>query len=119
MKAMKKILSIMSLIAIVVSALTLTGCGKDDKKNQKPSIVGEWKVESEEGYDFRYVFNDDGTGKYVYSGSEIKFTYEDKGDKVVILFEGNTVESELEYRVDGNSLIIKNSFGQDVKYNKQ
>ena len=56
MKAMKKILSIMSLIAIVVSALTLTGCGKDDKKNQKPSIVGEWKVESEEGYDLRYIF---------------------------------------------------------------
>lgn len=119
MKNMKKILSILGIIAMVMTALTLTGCGKDDKKNEKPSIVGEWKVESEDNYDFRYIFNEDGTGKYVYPGSELRFTYEDKGDKLAIVFEGNTVESELEYRIEGSTLIIKDSFGKDVRYNKQ
>ena len=119
MKTMKKLLSIVSLFAIVMTALTLTGCGKNEKKDEKPSIVGEWKVESEDNYDFRYIFNEDGTGRYVYPGSELRFTYEDKGDRIVIVFDGNTVESEFEYRIEDNTLIIKDSFGQDVRYNKQ
>ncbi len=119
MKNMKKILSIVSIVAVVMAALTLTGCGKNDNKNKQPSIVGEWKLESEDKQDYRYKFNEDGTGKYIYTSSELPFTYEDKGDKVVILFEGNTVTTELEYRIEDNILIIKDVFGNDVRYNRQ
>lgn len=119
MKTMKKIVSVIAMIVIIMGVLTLTGCGKKDKNESKSSIVGVWKVESEENYDFRYVFNDDGTGYYAYMENQLPFTYEDKGDKVVIVYSGNPIESEIEYRIEGNTLIIKNEFGKEIKYNKQ
>lgn len=112
MKNTKKLFSLICIAFIAIATLTLTGCGKDNK-NTKP-LVGSWE---HSGY--TYKFNDDNTGAYMFYTTEMKFTYEDKGDKVSIKYENATVPSEFEYRIEGNKLIIKDSFGKDVEYTKK
>ena len=81
---MKKILSILLVVCLVMGLMT--ACGGDDKKAGKKeetiTIVGTWEYES---MGAAYVFNADGTGAYQFAGSEMKFTYTDDGstdDKV-------------------------------------
>lgn len=117
---MKKIISIVSIIAIIIVALTFTGCGRNKSEEEKKvSIVGTWKIEAEVDLDYKYVFNEDGTGAYQYNGAELKFTYEDNGNSIKIMFDGSPVASEVEYKIEGDILTIKDSFDKDVKYKKQ
>lgn len=113
MKATKKIVSIICVMMIALSTLALTGCGKDSK-----SIVGQW-VYKLGNSEYVYTFNDDGTGSYNAFGVEMKFTYEDDGENVSILYDGNTVASKYAYKVEGKKLTIKDSFGIDVVYTKK
>ena len=111
---MKKTILLIGVIAVLAAALfVLTGCG--EKKEEANTIIGSWQHTS--GY--TYTFNNDKTGSYSLSGTEMKFTYEDKGDKVSILYTGNTQASEYAYRIEGNKLIIKDSLGSDVEYTKK
>ena len=103
---MKKI--ILGLL-VIVGILTLTGCNKN-----KNSIVGSWKHG-----EYTYTFKEDKTGNYAVGNNKMEFTYEDDGKKVSILYKGNTTASSYEYNIDGNKLIIKDSFGQDVEYTKK
>ena len=119
MKKMKKVVSLLSIIAIIMGVLCLSGCGKKKEEEKKPSIVGTWKIDTEEDIDFKYVFNEDGTGAYVYYNSKIEFRYEDNGDKVKIIFDGDSVENSLEYRIEGDILFIKERFNNEVRYKKQ
>ena len=107
MKILKKLLLV---IVVLVGAFALVGCG-----NTK-SIIGSWKYK-DGGY--TYTFNKDKTGSYTIGSTVMKFTYEDDGKKVSILYEGNTIASEYEYKIDGKKLIIKDSFGSDVEYIKK
>lgn len=110
---MKKTLLIAGLALMLVAfVVILTGCGS--KKDQ--GIIGSWKYELG-GY--VYTFNEDKTGNYAFGDTKMEFTYEDDGSKVSILYTGNTSPLELEYRIEGNKLIIKDSFGSDVEYVKQ
>jgi len=118
MLSMKKIISIMSMFAIITCALMLTGC-KKEKKEEKISVVGTWVIESEANLNYKYTFNADGTGDYEFYGTSLPFKYEDKGDKLVITFKDNDVASEYKYRIEGNTIIIKDGSGKDVRYNKQ
>ncbi len=107
---MKKIVKSIFVVSVVLClVVVLSGCGKSSK-----GIVGSWAHDS-----YVYTFNSDKTGNYDISGSKMEFTYEDDGKKVSILFKGNTVASDFEYRIDGNKLIIKDSFGNDVEYIKK
>lgn len=112
MKSTKKLLSVLVIAIMAIAALTLTGC--ENKKNSAPSLIGSW---DHSGY--VYKFNEDKTGSYSAYSTEMKFTYEDKGDKVVISYEGTTSPNEFGYRIEGNKLIIKDSFGEDVVYTKK
>lgn len=103
----KKIL--LAMIAIV-ALVTLVGCGSKEDSN---SIIGTWKHEST---DYTYKFNKDKTGSYSYGNQEMKFTYEDSGTDVSILYDGNTMASTYDYKIDGKKLIIKDSLGSDVIY---
>ena len=103
---MKKFISGVLLVLVV---LTIVGCQKSGN-----SIVGSWKHS-----EYVYTFNDDNTGSYSAGSGKMEFTYEDNGKKVSILYKGNTVASEYEYKVSGNKLTIKDSFGNDVVYEKQ
>lgn len=105
---MKKI-SLLLVTVLLLGVFVLTGC----KKNN--GIVGQWKHTS--GY--VYTFNSDKTGSYSYGSTEMKFTYEDDGKKVSILYTGNTNASSYEYKIEGNKLIIKDSFGKDVEYTRK
>ena len=49
----------------------------------------------------------------------MEFTYKDDGKKVSILYKGNTSPLELEYKIEGKKLIIKDSFGSDVEYERK
>ena len=96
----------------MLNTLMLSGCGKsEDSKNQSNTIIGSWE---HSGY--VYTLNEDKTGSYTAYGSEMKFTYEDDGKQVKILYNGNTIPGTYEYRIDGNKLIIKDSFGSDIEY---
>lgn len=112
---MKKLLvSIGLIIMLAASVFALSGCGKnEDKKDQKP-LIGSWEHSG-----FMYTFNDDNTGSYTVYGTPMNFTYEDDGSKVKILYKGNTIPGTYEYKIDGKKLIIKDSFGSDVVYEKK
>jgi len=112
---MKKTISIIALVLMLVaSAFVLTGCG--EKKEEDKGVVGKWEYQS-----YVYTFNEDKTGNYDYgnSGKGMEFTYEDNGTELSILYTGNTSPLVLKYRIDGNKLIITDSFGKDVEYVKK
>jgi len=103
---MKKSLLAIGLVVMLISCLfVLAGCGK---KEESKGLVGSWEYTSG-GY--VYTFNADKTGNYAYGESKKEFTYEDDGSKVSILYTGNTEPLELEYRIEGDKLIIKDSLG--------
>lgn len=107
----KKILfGLVALIAVV----TLVGCGS---KSEDKGLIGSWEYKDYSGY--VYTFNEDKTGSYSAFGTEMKFTYEDNGKEVTILYDGNTDASTFEYKIDGKELTIKDSFGSDVVYVKK
>lgn len=110
---MKKIvLTIIMVSMLIVSVFALTGCG--EKKEEEKGLIGKWGHSS-----FVYTFNNDKSGEYDVAGRIMKFTYEDDGEQLSILYEGNTSPTVLKYRIDGNKLIITDSFGSDVEYTKK
>ncbi len=111
----RALLSTGFILTLMFSILLLSGCGKnEDSRKQSNKIIGSWK---HSGY--VYTFNEDKTGSYTAYGSEMKFTYEDDGKKVKILYNGNTIPGTYEYRIEGDKLIIKDSFGNDLEYIKK
>ena len=112
----KKFKTIITAVVLLAVAFMVTGCGKKDNSNKSP-LVGVWKGE-EEYSDYGYKFNEDGTGSYLIINTEIPFTYQDKGDKIAFIFNDNQIEKVVEYRFDGNALIIKELNGE-VRYIKQ
>ncbi len=107
---MKKTLLVLSVIFVLAASLiVLTGCEK-----KAEGLVGKWGYNS-----FVYTFNEDKTGTYDAAGTLMNFTYEDLGTKVSILYTGNTSPLELNYRIEGNKLIVTDSFGKDVEYVKK
>ena len=107
---MKKIVLIIGIILVVVVAtIVFVKVG-----NKKEGLVGKWEYSS-----FVYTFNKDKTGTYDSLGTEMEFTYEDDGSTVSILYNGNTSPLELKYTIEGDKLIITDSFGTDVEYTKK
>lgn len=114
---MKKTVKSLLIITMLLSAILLfAGCGnKKDNKSSNP-IVGVWK--SDLG-DFTYHFNDDGSGYYDVYGTKMEFTYTAENGKISILFKENTVPFETDYNINGDTLNVKDSFGNDTLYKKQ
>lgn len=108
----KTVISIALIIMLAVSVLVLTGCGEKQDKG----VVGQWAYQS-----YVYTFNEDKTGNYDYgnSGKGMDFTYEDNGTELSITYTGSTSPLVLKYKLDGNKLIITDSFGKDVEYVKK
>ncbi len=105
---MKKIILSISLIVLTVM---VTGCGSK-------GIIGRWKAEGFSA-DYYYIFNEDNTCAYEMVGAKMDCTYKDDGTKIEILYSGNTNSSTYEYKIEGNKLIIKDSLGSDVTYERQ
>lgn len=100
----------LSSILLVVGVIALTGCGK----NNKNPLVGKWALDS-----YVYTFNADKTCSYDVAGTIMKCTYKTDGDKLSILYDGNTAPFETTYSIDGNKLNVKDSFGSDTIYTKK
>lgn len=96
-------------LLVVSLCIFFTGCGK--KEN---GIVGKWAQGS-----FVYTFNSDGTCSYDVSGKLMKCTYKTDGDKLSILYDGNTASFDTTYSIDGNKLNVKDSFGNDTIYTRK
>ena len=102
-----KILIIVASL-IVFSMLLITGC-----VTKLNPIVGTWDYDG-----FVYTFNKDKTGTYDLMGQVINFTYEAKDDVLQITRTDETEPYEMQYRIEDNKLIVKDSFGEDVTYIK-
>ena len=95
---------------------------KAEEKNETTADQGDSPLIGSWTYDeggFTYTFNADGTGEYDFFGEVMSFTYTDNGDSIEILYADVDGPSAFDYSIDGNTLIIKDSFGTDVKYIKQ
>lgn len=93
----------------------------DAPAEEKPaaggSLLGSWEAAETAGAIYR--FDEGGKGAYIYSGTEMPFTYTDDGSKVSILFEGNSFPNDFNYTIQGNTLQIEDSFGDKVDYIKK
>ena len=123
---MKKTVKAILIMAMLLSSLmVLAGCGdkKEDAKKEDSnkaqssnSIVGTWTYELG-GY--TYHFNEDGTGDYSYSTTKMEFTYKTEGNMLSIMYKNSTAPLELEYSIDGDTLNVIDSFGNDTLYKRQ
>lgn len=108
----KTILTLGIVLFLIATIFILTGCDGDK------GLVGSWTYKSGSS-DIVYKFNKDNTGSYKYYTNERTFKYEDNGTSVKITYDGDTTGSTYEYKIEGKKLIIKDSFGKDVTYEKQ
>lgn len=113
MKATKKIVSVICVMMIALSALAFTGCGKD-----KNSIVGEWVYKSNDS-EYVYIFNEDGTGCYSAWGINTDLTYEIDGENISISYSGNAFPSKYGYKINKKELTLKDSYGIEVIYTRK
>ncbi len=142
---MKKVISIALVITILMAALlVLTGCEKggtdtttptttdtttettdttdttdttESTSEGDPALVGSWSNHSY-GSDYVYTFNADGTGKYDAAGTIMEFTYTVSGEKIAILYTGNTDPFETKYSINGDTLNVLDSMENDTLYTK-
>ena len=113
MKDFFKKVGIATIITFIITLLT--GCGNSN------SIVGTWEYYdgTNTKSEVYYTFNRNSTGSYTYYNDTKEFTYEDRGNKVVISYEGTTSPNEFDYSIENGVLTIKDSFGSDVKYKRK
>lgn len=107
----KILITIAMIVILAASIVVLTGC-----ENKSNPLVGKWEYST--GL-FWYEFNNDMTGSYNIGSTKMDFTYTDNGTSVTITYTGNSTPMELNYRFEDNKLIITDSFGSDVVYNKK
>ena len=90
--------------------LLTTGC--------KKSIVGKWKsIDTKNEY--YYIFNKDKTCSYEMTVARLDCTYEDDGEKLIILYKGKDKPITFNYTFEGSTLIIKDSANKEYKFNKE
>ena len=112
---MKKIIKKLTIFSLLSLALFfLSGCNSN-------SIVGTWNYYKDGNVtdNIYYTFERGEKGSYSYAGNVKNFTYEDRGNKVLITFEGNTVASEFDYSISDGILTIKDSYGSDITYKRK
>ena len=113
---MKQIIKKISVYAVLLFiVVVISACGKSN------SIIGTWNFYKDGNLstDIYYTFDKGTTGSYTYAGNTRKFTYEDRGTKVLIKYDGDTNSSEYDYSIKDGILTIKDSFGSEVTYKRK
>ena len=89
------------------------------KTSADNGLVGSWDYAELSG--MVYTFNADGSGSYDMFGEVMKFTYEADGSTLKITFTDENVDepTELEYKIDGDTLNVKDSIGNDTLYKRK
>ena len=89
------------------------------KASADNGLVGSWDFAALSG--MVYTFNADGTGSYDMFGEVMHFTYEADGSTLKITFTDEDVDvpTELAYTIDGDTLNVKDSLGNDTIYKRK
>ena len=89
------------------------------KASADNSLVGSWDFAALSG--MVYTFNADGTGSYDMFGEVMNFTYEADGSTLKLTFTDEDVDvpTELAYTIDGDTLNVKDSLGNDTIYKRK
>ena len=121
---MKKIL--LFIIVLFVGVIWITGCDKteevSEENNIDSNVIGTWEHD-EDSINAVYIFKEDGTGSYTITvegnAVEKEVAYYTKDGKLFINFDKDPDTFELEYSIRGNSLVVIDSLGEEVIYNKK
>ena len=89
------------------------------KTSADNGLVGSWDYAELSG--MVYTFNANGTGSYDMFGEVMNFTYEADGSTLKIIFTDEDVDvpTELAYTIDGDTLNVKDSLGNDTIYKRK
>lgn len=89
------------------------------KASADNGLVGSWDFAALSG--MVYTFNADGTGSYDMFGEVMNFTYEADGSTLKLTFTDEDVDvpTELAYTIDGDTLNVKDSLGNDTIYKRK
>ena len=100
-------------------AATDPATATEAKASSDNGLVGSWDYAELSG--MVYTFNADGTGTYDMFGEVMNFTYEADGSTLKITYtdEGVDAPMELEYEIDGDTLNVKDLFGNDTLYKRK
>ena len=123
---MKRTRVVLAILLIFLMIPALAGCGKKDEN----SLAGSWGYADAE-YDIGavYVLKDDGTGTYTMKVGDTEVTYELKyevqdGHLLVryvnneIFSEDDVFDSEFSLK-DAKTMIIKDSLGEELVFNRK
>ena len=123
---MKKVSIILAVLLVIAIAVSAAGCGKTEGN----SLTGTWEyLDKETGISAKYVLKDDGTGTYTMNttGEDVTYElkYEAKDGHLLVTYVNNEIFSEddvfdSEYSFkDAKTLIIKDSFGEELTFVKK
>ena len=123
---MKKIKSILAVLLVLAMVFSIAACGKKEEN----TITGTWEYSDEaNGIKTVYVLKDDGTGTYTMNtgGEDVVYElkYEVKDNHLLVTYVNNEIfseddvfDSEFSFK-DSKTLIIKDSFGEELTYVKK
>ena len=106
--------TLLTIVFVALITIILTGCGKK-------GLIGDWAYYngSSKNDTIYYTFKDEKNGSYTFGGKSRNFTYTDDGTKLTILYDGDTMSSTYEYKLEDDTFTIKDSFGSDVVYKRK
>ncbi|MBQ3293167.1 hypothetical protein IJG93_02605 [Candidatus Saccharibacteria bacterium] len=106
---------IIAVVALLVVMAGVVAAVLIINNNKKDPLIGSWENGS-----YVYTFNEDGTCSYGYGSlGAMECVYHTEGDKISILYNGNTAPFETTYKIDGNQLNVIDSFGNNTIYTKK
>jgi hypothetical protein len=127
---MKKILILVLVLALACVFMVACGGNSGGGEASENSLTGVWKYEdTENGIGAVYDLKDDGTGTYTMIAGEEEVTYELKyevqDNHLLVTYVNNDTfteedvfDSEFSFQ-DANTLIVKDSFGEEMTFVKQ
>jgi uncharacterized protein (TIGR03066 family) len=127
---MKKILILVLVLALACVFMVACGGNSGGGDASENSLTGVWKYEdTENGIGAVYDLKDDGTGTYTMIAGEEEVTYELKyevqDNHLLVTYVNNDTfteedvfDSEFSFQ-DANTLIVKDSFGEEMTFVRQ
>lgn len=123
---MRKLRAVLAALLVFVMVFAMAACGA--KKNEN-SLVGTWEyTDAEDAIGAVYVLKDDGTGTYTIKAGEqevsMSIKYEAKDGHLLVTFVDSEIygddvfDNEFSFK-DANTLIVKDSFGDEMTFVKK
>lgn len=110
------------MIAVVIMSFAFVSCGNNGGSkggDAAKGIVGNWYYND----NTFYTFNEDGTGSYTAFGNLFgNFTYTEGNGKLTLTYEGATVPTVFNYKLEGKTLTIlsgEGNLGSDTEYKRK